>query len=145
MNSRHRKFLEDFGAKVFELRQSKGWTLAEFAQRASISPSFLGEIERGRRDLSIHIAQRISTALEVPLRNLLGAPRGPRTRAGKAIARALSQSDPKIAAFVLRIIALVRQSLKRQHAEESAPRLGTKSKTRPNPKRQQAESPPSGK
>ncbi|MDG5789355.1 helix-turn-helix transcriptional regulator [Evansella sp. AB-P1] len=41
------------GEKVRALRKEKGLSLEELAHRASISTSFLDEVERGKKDLTI--------------------------------------------------------------------------------------------
>ena len=55
------------GRRVRRLREQRGLSQAELAQRAQISTQYLGEIERGRRDPSVSVASRLATALDSSL------------------------------------------------------------------------------
>lgn len=52
------------GRRISRLRQEKHWTQEMLAEKAHISLSFLGHIERGTRIASLESIVRISTALE---------------------------------------------------------------------------------
>jgi XRE family transcriptional regulator of biofilm formation len=51
------------GRRVRRLREDRGFSQSELAQRSQISTQYLGEIERGRRDPSITVASRLASAL----------------------------------------------------------------------------------
>ena len=59
------------GKNVRKLRQSKGLTQEELAFEAEIDLTYVGGIERGRRNPSLLVMARISEALSVPLVKLL--------------------------------------------------------------------------
>ncbi len=59
------------GRNVRKLRQSKGLTQEELAFEAEIDLTYVGGIERGRRNPSLLVMARISEALSVPLTKLL--------------------------------------------------------------------------
>ena len=54
---------EVVGARLRHLRRRRALTLAETARRAGISPQYLSEVERGRKDPSSEVLAAISGAL----------------------------------------------------------------------------------
>jgi transcriptional regulator with XRE-family HTH domain len=65
-----RSVLLAWGEVIRRYRQWKQLSRRELAQRAHMSPVFLGEIERGQKDPSSHTLCLIAEALEVPLSEL---------------------------------------------------------------------------
>jgi transcriptional regulator with XRE-family HTH domain len=59
------------GGNVRKLRQQKGLTQEELAFAAKIDLTYVGGIERGRRNPSLLVMARIAEALSVPLQKLL--------------------------------------------------------------------------
>ena len=59
------------GRNVRRLRQQKGLTQEELAFEAEIDLTYMGGIERGRRNPSLLVMARIAEALSVPLPKLL--------------------------------------------------------------------------
>lgn len=51
------------GARLRDLRHDRDLTLVQAAQRAGISPQYLSEIERGRKDPSSEIVAAVAGAL----------------------------------------------------------------------------------
>jgi transcriptional regulator with XRE-family HTH domain len=60
------------GRNVRRLRQQKGLTQEELAFEAKIDLTYVGGIERGRRNPSLLVMARIADALSVQLTKLLG-------------------------------------------------------------------------
>ncbi len=60
-----------FGAKIRSIRQEKGLTLNELADKTSLTASYLSQIERNLIDPSLSSLRKISMALEVPLYSFL--------------------------------------------------------------------------
>lgn len=60
------------GEKLRLLREQKGWTLSEFAKKATVSVSYLSEIERGNVYPAIDTLKKIAQVLEVSLQDLVG-------------------------------------------------------------------------
>ena len=52
------------GARLRDLRHDRGLTLVEAADRAGVSPQYLSEIERGRKDPSSEIVAAVAGALD---------------------------------------------------------------------------------
>ncbi|MFQ5684906.1 MAG: helix-turn-helix domain-containing protein [Candidatus Binatia bacterium] len=58
------------GGRVRELRQRKGLSQEEFADRVGIDRTYISGIERGVRNPTIAVLQRVAAALEVSLSEL---------------------------------------------------------------------------
>ena len=63
-----------FGAKVRSIRLDRGITQEALAGSAEIDLTYLGGIERGRRNPSLLVIVRIASALEVAPAELFGSP-----------------------------------------------------------------------
>ncbi|HSU80410.1 MAG TPA: helix-turn-helix domain-containing protein [Candidatus Angelobacter sp.] len=60
------------GAKIKKLRESKGLSLSECAERASVAKSYLSTIERGlRSNPSIQFIEKIADVLNVSVTSLI--------------------------------------------------------------------------
>jgi len=78
------------GDQLRAARRRRGDTLEETARRAGISPQYLSEIERGRKEPSSEMIAAVAGALELTLaeltRAVAGTLRGPTCRAAYALA-----------------------------------------------------------
>lgn len=63
---------EVLGQKLRERREDQGRRLVDVAERAGISPQYLSEIERGRKEPSSEMIAAVSGALGIELARLLG-------------------------------------------------------------------------
>lgn len=63
--------MNNIGQKIRELRKEQNLTLRELAKKASISFSYLGDIERGRTNPSLETLRNIAKALRIPASFLL--------------------------------------------------------------------------
>jgi len=91
---------EVLGQRLRALRQEQQETLAETAARAGVSPQYLSEIERGRKEPSSEMIAALAGALGITLtglteqvatdlrRQMALAPRAGRTRPGDILALA---------------------------------------------------------
>ena len=61
------------GKNVRRLRQQKGLTQEQLAFEAKIDLTYVGGIERGKRNPSLLVMARIADALSVPLTRLIAA------------------------------------------------------------------------
>jgi transcriptional regulator with XRE-family HTH domain len=59
------------GRNVYRLRRRKGMTQEELGFEAEIDLTYMGGIERGKRNPSLLVMARIARALSVPLPKLL--------------------------------------------------------------------------
>jgi transcriptional regulator with XRE-family HTH domain len=58
------------GERLRALRKERGFSQERLGQRSELSGKFIGEVERGRKSISIDSLYRVSVALEVPLSTL---------------------------------------------------------------------------
>jgi transcriptional regulator with XRE-family HTH domain len=58
------------GARIKKLRKKRGWTQVEMAERVGIDRSFLADVERGKRNVSILNLDLIAKGLSVSLARL---------------------------------------------------------------------------
>lgn len=59
------------GERIRHLRKQRGWTQVEMAEKIGIDRSFLGEVEIGRRNVSILNLELIAKGLNITLSRLL--------------------------------------------------------------------------
>lgn len=65
-----KKVLRKFGKRVRKLRLERGLSQEEFALEANLARSYMGDIERGQRNVSLINMARIAGALQVSLSEL---------------------------------------------------------------------------
>jgi transcriptional regulator with XRE-family HTH domain len=64
-----------FGSNVRARRRAKGITLEAFADEVGLSYSYVGELERGRRNPTLKVVEQVAAVLNVEPVKLLTAPR----------------------------------------------------------------------
>jgi transcriptional regulator with XRE-family HTH domain len=57
------------GNRIKELRQSLNLTQEKLAFKAEVDKTYLNEVERGKRNISIVNLEKIILALEIPMEN----------------------------------------------------------------------------
>lgn len=73
--------LKNLGPRLRTLRQDRGWTLEELAERAGMSPSTLSRLESGKRQASLELLLPLTRQLGVKVDDLLEPEvRDPRVR-----------------------------------------------------------------
>ncbi len=87
------QLIGEVGRRVAELRAAQGLTQAALAERIGIGAKHLQRIELGELNLTLVSLARIAAALEVEPFELLVAPTPRRTRRGRPVQRARTQSD----------------------------------------------------
>ncbi len=65
-----KKAAKSFGRRLRQLRQERGWSQEELSTRADISKNYIGEIERGENNVSIHYIARLAAALSVTMEEI---------------------------------------------------------------------------
>jgi transcriptional regulator with XRE-family HTH domain len=66
-----RRLADYIGLTVRRLRAERGFTLQALADESGISKSYLGDIEKGRKNPTTDVIEAVAHALEVPARQLL--------------------------------------------------------------------------
>ena len=66
---------ETLAINVRRLRQERGWTQEDLADRVGLSARYVGQIERAQASMTITVLGRIANALEVDAVKLVTRPR----------------------------------------------------------------------
>ncbi len=61
---------ERFGNKIKELRKLKGFSQEKLANLAEIDRTYLPTIEKGERNVSIEVVEKLAKALDVKVKDL---------------------------------------------------------------------------
>lgn len=62
---------EKFGRRIKEIRKAKGLSQEKLANLAEIDRTYLPEVERGERNISLVVAEKIANALGERLSQML--------------------------------------------------------------------------
>ncbi len=65
------KTLFRVGLKVTELRGEKGWTQEELGHRAGLHRAYIGQVERGEKNIGLRNLEKIAKSLGVKVQDLL--------------------------------------------------------------------------
>jgi transcriptional regulator with XRE-family HTH domain len=60
-----------FAKKLKQCRVQKGFSQEELADIAGLHRTYIGSVERGERNISIDNIERLASALEIPIPDLL--------------------------------------------------------------------------
>ena len=63
--------IEQFSLVLRQLREERGWSQEQLAERADLNRSYLGEVERGRAIPSLITVSKLAGALEMQLSSLI--------------------------------------------------------------------------
>ena len=63
---------EALGRQLRTERSARGERIADVAERAGVSPQYLSEVERGRKDPSSEILSALAGAIDLTVRELTG-------------------------------------------------------------------------
>ena len=59
------------GLNVRRLREAKGWSQEDYADRAGIHRTYVSDIERGRRNPTITVVEKLASPFAIPPGDLL--------------------------------------------------------------------------
>ena len=62
---------QKIGLRVQQLRQAKGWSQDEFAHRANLHRTYVSGVERGIRNPTITVLEKLAAGLEITLSELV--------------------------------------------------------------------------
>lgn len=65
------KLLAELGKRISKLRKRRGWPQVILAERTSLDRSFLADVERGKRNISVLNLYLVAKGLDVSLSRLL--------------------------------------------------------------------------
>ena len=70
-----------FGERVRSRRHERGWSQEQLADVSGLHWTFIGQVERGRRNVTLHNILRLAEALDVDPGELVRGLRAPKTSA----------------------------------------------------------------
>lgn len=106
---------DTFPARLRSVRELRGWTQAELAQRAGLPPTSISHFEGGTRKPSFDNLRRLSKALDVQTDYLLGVvDSADATSSASRIARHLSNASESEIAAVERFAEMLAEQQKRK-------------------------------
>jgi len=62
-----------FGKRLRALREARGWSQEEFADRAGLHRTYVSAVERGVRNPTLSVLERLAKAFGIKLSELLDA------------------------------------------------------------------------
>ena len=66
--------LDRIGLNITLLREERGLTQEKLAELAGLHRAYIGQIERGEKNIGLRNLEKIAKALDVPARTLVGVP-----------------------------------------------------------------------
>ncbi len=104
---------QKIGQLIYQLRQDRGMTQAEFARRLKTSQSAVNRIEHGKQNLSLETLGRISDVLKKPLISLSGSAVNLRIEGGHELSGSIATKVSKNAAVCLLFASLLNKGTTR--------------------------------
>jgi len=98
---------EKIGNLIYQVRQERGMTQAEFARQLGTSQSAVNRIEHGKQNLSLDTLGRISEVLKKPLISISGGAVNLRIEGGHELSGSIATKVSKNAAVCLLFAALL--------------------------------------
>ena len=68
----YRELQRSLGQTIRDLRKNRGYSQETFAYTVGLHRTYISDIERGGRNVSLHNLVRIANTLDMPLSQLLG-------------------------------------------------------------------------
>ena len=65
-----KKIRKGLGERIRTLRKAKGYSQEEFAHECGLHRTYMGDVERGERNVSLDNIVRITAALEITLSDM---------------------------------------------------------------------------
>lgn len=104
---------QKIGQLIYQMRQERGLTQAEFARRLGTSQSAVNRIEHGGQNLSLETLGRISEVLQKPLISIGGGAVNLRIEGGRELSGSITTKVSKNAAVGLLFAALLNKGTTR--------------------------------
>lgn len=69
------RFSEQIGEKIRIHRLSKNWTQEQLAEKSNMTASYIGQLERGEKDVRINTLEKIAHSLDMSMYELFSSDR----------------------------------------------------------------------
>lgn len=104
---------EKIGHLIYQIRQERGLTQADFAKQLKTSQSAVNRIEHGRQNMSLEMLGRISDVLNKPLINIASGAVNLRIEGGRELSGEISLKTSKNASVALLCASLLNKGTTR--------------------------------
>lgn len=104
---------EKIGQLIYQVRQQRGLTQAEFARKLGTSQSAVNRIEKGKQNLSLETIARISDVLKKPLISVSGQATNFRVKGGNKLSGTVETKTAKNSAVALLCASLLNKGTTR--------------------------------
>lgn len=104
---------QKIGNLIYQVRQQRGLTQAEFARKLGTSQSAVNRIEKGKQNLSLETIARISDVLQKPLISVAGQATNLRVNGGKKLSGTVETKTAKNSAVALLCASLLNKGTTR--------------------------------
>ena len=71
MTKEHKKSIEAVIENIKKLRMIEGWTQTDLAKKANVDPSYISRLEKGGRNVTLELLDKIAHAFNVSTHELL--------------------------------------------------------------------------
>ncbi|EJL46601.1 helix-turn-helix domain-containing protein [Brevibacillus ruminantium] len=87
MEANTKQLAKRLGERIRTLRMDKGLSQEQLGERSGLHTNYVGQIERGEKNLTIESLSKIARSLGIPLEQLFHSvdPLGPETELGKIV------------------------------------------------------------
>lgn len=116
-----KRFLKQLGAHIRNMRKQSSLSQEDLAELSGLHPTYIGEVERATVNASIGSLQKIASALEMPLYELLKFPAKKDTKKDliiQNISKLIKKQDINVLEYtektLLELIALLKKCRKRK-------------------------------
>jgi transcriptional regulator with XRE-family HTH domain len=105
---------QSFGQRIKELRLRCGWTQEELTERSGLHPNYVGQVERGEKNISLENIAKLAHGLHVELSLLFQFERQPAYLPVEQIRSLLEEFAEEDQFFVMRQVEEMARWMKRK-------------------------------
>jgi transcriptional regulator with XRE-family HTH domain len=105
---------QSFGQRIKELRLRCGWTQEELAERSGLHPNYVGQVERGEKNISLENIAKLAHGLHVELSLLFQFEKHPAYLPAEQIRSLLEEFAEEDQFFVMRQVEEMARWMKRK-------------------------------
>jgi len=104
-----KQILEEFGKRIRELRKQKNLSQEDLAERAGLHYTYIGQVERGKKNPSLKSIEKIAKALDTSLPDLFLflEKRAPKDSLKQQILDTIADMDTRTLKLILKVVKAI--------------------------------------